>query len=513
MYEPDEPRFFWARRVSVPVIRDLHVSVHAGEIVAIVGASGSGKTLLADSIMGLFEPNAVVGGRIWFDGAEQDAASLAALRGNGISLVPQSVNYLDPLMKVGHQIKGQKKHKRQKGKNAVAQLSALLERYNLPPEVASLYPHELSGGMARRVLLCCALMDNPRLIIADEPTPGLDLELARRALVDFRNFADEGGGVLLITHDIELALRVADRVAVFDDGTVVEETAVDSFSSPDTLRHSFSKALWHALPEHDFSAPRDDTKESSPSVTPPLCVAKEPPPLVSPLPHIAKEPSLLVPSSPRPSPSCVAPPLGDHAASLEARELYFSYSGQPAVLAGFNLTVEPRERVALLGSSGAGKSTLCKLLAGYLASQRGHVLVDGAPLLRKGVCPVQLVWQHPEQALDTHLRMRNALDEAGVISAELRRELGIRDEWLFRHPHELSGGELQRFCIARALAAKPRYLIADEMSTMLDAVTQARVWEVLLDACENRGIGLIFVSHSPALIARLATRRVELPSS
>ena len=106
--------------------------------------------------------------------------------------------------------------------------------------------------MARRVLLCCALMDDPRVIVADEPTPGLDLELAVRAMADFRAFADEGNGVLLITHDIELALRVADRVAVFKDGTVVEETAVENFASPDTLRHPFTRALWHALPEHGF---------------------------------------------------------------------------------------------------------------------------------------------------------------------------------------------------------------------------------------------------------------------
>ena len=129
----------------------------------------------------------------------------------------------------------------------------LFERYGLGPEVARLYPHELSGGMARRVLLCCALMDSPRVIVADEPTPGLDLDLAVRALDDFRAFANEGNGVLLITHDIELALRVADRVAVFKDGTVVEETATASFADPGLLRHPFTRELWHALPEHDFA--------------------------------------------------------------------------------------------------------------------------------------------------------------------------------------------------------------------------------------------------------------------
>ena len=251
MYDPEAP-FFRAKRVEKMVIENLSVSVHEGEILAVVGASGSGKTLLADSIMGLFEPNATVTGTIWFDGVQQDAQSLARLRGNGISLVPQSVSHLDPLMRVGEQVDGLARAGQTKAERA-ARRTALFERYGLGPEVSRMYPHELSGGMARRVLLCCALMDEPRVIVADEPTPGLDLELAVRAMADFRAFADEGNGVLLITHDIELALRVADRVAVFKDGTVVEETAVANFATPDTLRHPFTRALWHALPEHDFS--------------------------------------------------------------------------------------------------------------------------------------------------------------------------------------------------------------------------------------------------------------------
>jgi peptide/nickel transport system ATP-binding protein len=259
MYDPDEPRFFNARHKPVEVIHDLHVSVHTGEIVAIVGASGSGKTLLADAVMGIFAPNATVRGRIWFNGVEQSAKSLTELRGNGISLVPQSVLSLDPLMKVCRQIVGAQawsrntKSKRDHATQRKARMLELLKRYDLPESVADLYPHQLSGGMARHILLCSALIDDPKLIIADEPTPGLDPTLARLALADFRAFADQGGGVLLITHDIELALEVADRIAVFWQGTVVEETAVENFKSTATLTHPFSRALWHALPEHDFA--------------------------------------------------------------------------------------------------------------------------------------------------------------------------------------------------------------------------------------------------------------------
>ncbi len=238
--------FFASEREQVHSARDLSVSVHAGEILAVVGASGSGKTLLADSILGLFEPNATVRGRIWFDGKPQTAETLAQLRGHGISLVPQSVNYLDPLMRVGNQVQGWCSSAANRAERERKQ-QELFKRYGLDLSVANLYPHELSGGMARRVLLCCALMDNPKLIIADEPTPGMSLDLAVRAMDDFRFFADAGGGVMLITHDVELALRVADRVAVFKDGTVVEETAADNFSSEETLQHPFSKALWRAV--------------------------------------------------------------------------------------------------------------------------------------------------------------------------------------------------------------------------------------------------------------------------
>ena len=260
MYDEGAP-YFKAKQHDVQVLHELSIAVHAGEIVAVVGASGSGKTLLADAVLGLFEPNALVRGRIWFDGRPMDAAALAAERGRGIALVPQSVASLDPLMRVGRQVEGMPRGRgaarRADAARRRARRRELFARYGLAEEVARLYPHELSGGMARRVLLCCALMDAPKLIIADEPTPGLDLPLAQAALADFRAFADDGGGVMLITHDIELALTVADRVAVFRDGTVVEETSVAAFASPDTLGHPFTRQLWHALPEHGFVVPTE----------------------------------------------------------------------------------------------------------------------------------------------------------------------------------------------------------------------------------------------------------------
>ncbi|HAM14800.1 MAG TPA: ABC transporter ATP-binding protein [Eggerthellaceae bacterium] len=197
---------------------------------------------------------------------------------------------------------------------------------------------------------------------------------------------------------------------------------------------------------------------------------------------------------------------------LEAHNIRFGYSkARPAVLDGFDLSVQPGERVALHAPSGTGKTTLCRILAGYEQPWEGRVLCDGRPLPLRGACPVQLVGQHPELAVDPRLRMETTLAEAGEVDGALLEALGIRPEWLRRYPHELSGGELQRFCIARALATRPRYLVADEISTMLDAVTQAQIWRFLLENVDRAGMGLVFVSHSPALAARIATRTVDIP--
>ena len=195
---------------------------------------------------------------------------------------------------------------------------------------------------------------------------------------------------------------------------------------------------------------------------------------------------------------------------LELRDIEYAHRGGRELFGGFSLTVEPGERVAVVAPSGTGKTTLCSIAAGYLQPASGTVLVNGEPLPKRGVCPVQMIWQHPERVLDPLMRMQDSLAEAGHVDDGLLGALGIRPEWMSRFPHELSGGELQRFCIARALAADPLYLIADEISTMLDAITQAQLWHFLLGEAERRNLGVIVVSHSPALLQRVATRSVSL---
>lgn len=234
-------------RTGLPVIRNLDVTIHEGEMVAVVGSSGSGKSLLAHGILGILPYNATMGGELLYDGEILTKERQKTLRGNEIVLVPQSTAFLDPLMKIGPQIRKGKKDRASREK-----LNEIFQGYHLKEEVQNLYPFELSGGMNRRVLVSTALMGNPRLVIADEPTPGLHMDMVRRVMSHFRELADRGAGVLLITHDLEQALEVADRVVVFYAGTTVEDADVADFGSEETLRHPYSRALFRALPQNGF---------------------------------------------------------------------------------------------------------------------------------------------------------------------------------------------------------------------------------------------------------------------
>lgn len=196
---------------------------------------------------------------------------------------------------------------------------------------------------------------------------------------------------------------------------------------------------------------------------------------------------------------------------LEARDISFSYERKGAELfSNINFKVENNERVWVPGPSGYGKTTLCKILAGYLEPSKGQVLLDGKPLPKKGYCPVQMIWQHPERAVNPRLKMEKILSDGGQVENRIIKGLGIEEDWLNRYPQELSGGELQRFCIARALGKETRFLIADEISTMLDLITQSQIWHFLMDETEKRRIGMIVVSHSPELLEKVCTRVVDL---
>jgi peptide/nickel transport system ATP-binding protein len=228
-------------RRALRVISNLNITAREGEVLAVAGASGSGKSLLAHAILGVLPKNAVLDGFMYWFGQPLDAPLQRKLRGRELAFVPQSVTYLDPLMRVGRQISADKR-----------KIAELFDRYHLKSDAARLYPHELSGGMTRRILISAALAGDPKVVVADEPTPGLSPHLAEHAMGHFREIAGAGAAVLLITHDLGLAARFADRIAVFYAGTAVETAQARDFEDESLLRHPYSRALWRAMPQNGF---------------------------------------------------------------------------------------------------------------------------------------------------------------------------------------------------------------------------------------------------------------------
>ena len=519
------------RQRNLEVIHDLSLSAHAGEIVAVVGASGSGKSLLAHAIFGILPDNASVAGSIRFCGNELTAELQEKLRGSEMAFVPQSVDYLDPLMRTGEQVRGVR---------ATAERARqALERFGLDEHVDALYPFELSGGMARRVLVSTAVIEDADLIVADEPTPGMTLEMAKEAMKTFREFADAGKAVVVITHDLDLAYSTADKIVVFYAGQTSEiADAADFRDGGARLRHPYSKALVEALPQNGFK-PTPGTQpyaddlpvgclyaQRCPFRTEECSVAHPPlrdfaggkvrcchPLGESELDWATQSPNIDGVSTARPQAQdsaqtyIISPP---RARLLEARGVSFSYKKDVSVLEDIDFDIREGEIVGLYGPSGRGKSTLGYLLSGRIQPKKGEIRWDGKVLPRRGYHPVQLVYQHPERAVNPRWQLGKTLEESWNPPEHLRDALGIEDAWMKRWPNELSGGELQRFCIARALNPQTRILICDEITTMLDVITQAQVWHVIVDHARAHGMGVIAITHNLELANRICDRIVEI---
>lgn len=195
---------------------------------------------------------------------------------------------------------------------------------------------------------------------------------------------------------------------------------------------------------------------------------------------------------------------------LEGKNISFQYGKEEFILEDFNISIESGERVGFIAKSGYGKSTLAKILAGYLKPTKGEVLLDRKPIPQKGYHPVQLIYQHPEKAINPRWKMKEVLEEGNVFNEEMMKEMGIEKHWLSRYPTELSSGELQRFSIARAMGKETKFLIADEITTMLDVISQAQIWNMVLNQVEKRNLGLLVITHNIHLADRVCTRMIYL---
>ena len=195
---------------------------------------------------------------------------------------------------------------------------------------------------------------------------------------------------------------------------------------------------------------------------------------------------------------------------LKAEKINFKYNDEKYILKDVNFSVESGEIVGLVAPSGYGKTTLAKILAGYEKPQSGKVTLEGCQCSKRKYNPVQLIFQHPEKAVNPLWKMSKIISESGEPSKELMAAIGIKEGWLNRWPTELSGGELQRFCVLRVLNKKTKFIIADEMTTMLDAITQAQIWNIVLNYAKENNVGIVVISHERALVDKICDRVIQL---
>ncbi|MFT4034351.1 MAG: ABC transporter ATP-binding protein [Patulibacter sp.] len=474
---------------AVDAVRDARLDVRRGEIVALVGESGSGKSVTAMTLLGLTRgPRTTIAGSARFDGTELLSASdaqLRAIRGRRAAMVFQDpMRSLNPVMRIGDQIAEQLRAHQPVGRAAARrQAVELLGQVGIahPHERAGAFPHEFSGGMRQRAMIAMALSCDPELLIADEPTTALDVTVQAQILaLIVRCCREREMAVLLVTHDLGVVAETADRVVVMHDGQTVERaTCEELFATP---QHSHTAAL------------------------------------------LAASPSLLRPRAPRPQPRSERHDHGPLLTLTHLRQQFEGGSGTLRAVDDVSLTVARGETLALVGESGCGKSTLVRTALRLLEPSGGTITFDGTPLTgrrQRALRPLrhrlQMVFQDPYGSLNPRRRVGAVLAEAfaarGVpraergnqVAAALRR-VGLEPEHAGRWPHELSGGQLQRVAVARALAAEPELLVADEPLSALDASVQAQLVELLMTLQRQLGLAQLFVAHDLAVVRELADR-------
>ena len=485
------------------ILRGITLEVPDGQHVGIIGSSGSGKSMLSLTIMGLLPEGARVEGSIRWDGRELVGASereLRALRGSQISMMFQDpATSLDPLMRLGKQIAlPLRRHRGLRGAALREAIERALAEVALPDptRIARSFPYEVSGGQRQRVALAMTLAASPSLLIADEPTTALDVTVQRTVLDLLDEVTRERGvSLLFISHDLPVVARMADRVIVTDAGRITDDVPVEVIrTAPDTLSDSARSIA--STPCSSVSAP------------------SAPPP--SPAEHPTRRGSARG-SLPR-RPTTKGTPMSEPI--LSARGVSFRYPGSDAGLDDVSVEVRAGESVALVGESGSGKTTLARVLLGLLAPSAGEVLLDGEAVRASSTASmrtlrrsVQTVFQDPFSSLDPRMTIGASIaeplhalgvsrgEEARARVREVLTDVGIDPARAGEYPGSFSGGQRQRIAIARALAPAPRVLIADEPVSALDMSTRASVMDLLGSITRERGMALVLVSHDLATVA------------
>ncbi|WP_419705624.1 dipeptide ABC transporter ATP-binding protein [Promicromonospora sp. NFX87] len=477
---------------DVQAVRGVSFDVLPGEVLAVVGESGSGKSVTSLALLGLLGRHAVVGGSARLAGAGREPVELLGLdrhalqdvRGRRVAMVFQdSSGALDPVFTIGFQLDEMlRRHapdlSRTQRHDRAVELLAMVELPD-PVERLRFYPHQLSGGQAQRVMIAMALACDPEVLLADEPTTALDVTVQREVLDVLRRLRERvSTSIVLITHDMGVVADLADRVVVMRGGEVVETAPV------------------HQL----FDAPRAAyTREL-----------------------LAAVPRVGTPERPSGAVETDRPALAFDDLVVEYRD---RRGRAVRAVDGVTLSVRPGEIVALVGESGSGKSSMGRCALGLAPVTSGSVEVvgtrpghDSPRTVRAARARVGVVFQNPAASLNPRYAIGESVAEpllvhAGLRGAELERRTAellesveLPAAWASRYPHELSGGQLQRVSIARAISLGPDLLIADEPTSALDVSVQATVLDVFREVQRNLGFACLFISHDLAVVDELADR-------
>jgi peptide/nickel transport system ATP-binding protein len=540
---------FGVDREWVPAAVKLNFHVNAGEVLAIVGESGSGKSASSMALLGLLPPNSRVTGEVRLNGTpilNLPPAKLRHIRGNDVAVIFQEpMTALNPVYTVGFQIvETLRLHNAISPEEARQRAVKLLEMVELPDPGKAFrsYPHQLSGGQRQRAMIAQSLSCDPRLLIADEPTTALDVTVQAEILDLMRNLRTRlDSAIVLITHDMGVVADLADRIAVMRQGEIVESgTAAEIFGNP---QHEYTRALLAAVPhlgqgagdrDVDITAALAAATDAELAGVDPADLERREREVLAGLDTGRAQPDAAGTGQPgagtgQPGAGTGRPAAGPEPV-LELRNVALDYPKQGRVPAfraveEATLRIFPGEVMGLVGESGSGKTTIGRAAVGLLPVAEGSLKVVGTEIagfrptsrqLRAVRRDVGMVFQDPASSLNPRLPIGESIGEPIYLAGEakgaplqrrieeLLDQVELPRSYRNRYPHELSGGQKQRVGIARALALKPKLMVADEPTSALDVSVQAKVLELFRSLQQELGFASLFVTHDLAVVDALA---------